>query len=180
MWPLVPPTASATPNSLGLWESGIPKLDDSWSTRPASTFYSSAQGLPISFGACLKLFPPPPAINRSGPCRMNVTSRSSNRSSGGSGSKASGSHPPAYVVGGRNRFFWLRTRDIPALRRRGRWSNERTLERYLQEGAYFLCTTFVPTDTDARLDSFVELAPILLASAPLPTPTPTPTFLQRG
>ena len=48
----------------------------------------------------------------------------------------------------------------------------------LLEGAYFLRTTCVPADTEARLDSLVELAPVLLASAPLPPPTPTPTFLQ--
>ena len=63
--------------------------------------------------------------------------------------------------------FWLRTRDIPALRRRGRWSNERTLERYRQEGSYFLRSTYVPADTDARLDSLVALAPVRLSHRPL-------------
>ena len=78
---------------------------------------------------------------------------------------------PAGLRGGCATDFWRRTRDVPALRRRGRWSNERTLERYLQEGAYFLCTASVPADADARLDSLMKLAPVLLASAPLPTPT---------
>ena len=87
---------------------------------------------------------------------------------------------PASLRGGGATDFWLRTRDIPALRRRVRWSNERAIEGNFQEGAYFLCTTSVPADADARLDSLVELAPFLLASAPLPPPTPTPTLLQWG
>ena len=87
---------------------------------------------------------------------------------------------PAGLRGNGATDFWLRTRDIPALRRRGRWSNERTLERYMQERAYFLCTASVPADADARLDTLVKLAPVLLASAPLPPPTTTPTLLQWG
>ena len=85
---------------------------------------------------------------------------------------------PAGLRGGGATDFWLRTRDVPALRRRGRWSNEKTLECYIQEGAYFLGTTSLPAS--ARLNALVELAPVLLASAPLPPPSPTPTFLKWG
>ena len=62
--------------------------------------------------------------------------------------------------------------------RHPRTSTTRTVVQRLQERAYFLRTTCVPADTEARLDSQVELAPVLLASAPLPPPTPTPACLQ--
>ena len=44
---------------------------------------------------------------------------------------------PAGLRGGGATHDWLRTRDLPALRRRGRWNREATLERYLQEGVFY-------------------------------------------
>ena len=77
-------------------------------------------------------------------------------------------------------MWWGRNRFLATYPRHPRTSTTRTMVQHLQERAYFLRTSFVPADTDARLDSLVELAPVLLASAPLPPPTPTPTFLQWG
>jgi hypothetical protein len=48
--------------------------------------------------------------------------------------------PAGLRPGGATDYF-LRVQDVPALRRRGRWSNEKTLERYLHEGLYFLLTS---------------------------------------
>ena len=42
--------------------------------------------------------------------------------------------------GGGPTEHWLSQRDISNLRRRGRWTSERTLERYVQEGAFCLHT----------------------------------------
>ena len=39
---------------------------------------------------------------------------------------------------------------------------------------------FRPADTDARVHTLAELAPVVLLSAPLPPPTPAPAFLQWG
>ena len=152
---------------LGLRESGNPRLDDSWYTRPASTFYSSAQGLPISFGACWKLFPALPALSRSGKRHFTLFKQVLKRL----GMQNLGSNP-AGLRGG------VATDFLATYPRHPRTSTTRTMVQRLQERAYFLRTTCVPVDTEARLDSLAELAPVLLASAPLPPPTPTPTFLQ--
>ena len=83
---------------------------------------------------------------------------------------------PAGLRGGGATDFWLRTRDVPALRRRGRWSNEKTLERHLQEGAYFLCTTCIPADTSALLDALVEYAARPAGQCASPTTHPNIHF----
>ena len=84
------------PNSFGIVGIGQPK------TRRL-VVHAPRQHL----GACKQLFPPQPALNRSGPCRLNATSRSSNRSWGVSGSRASGSHLPVYVVGAQHIFGYV-------------------------------------------------------------------------
>ena len=85
--------------------------------------------------------------------------------------KRLGQTPPPPTWWGRNRF-------LATYPPHPRTSTTRTMVQHLQGRAYFLRTTCAPADTGARLDSLVELAPVLLASAPLPPPTPTPTFLQ--
>ena len=53
---------------------------------------------------------------------------------------------------------WLRLRNLPALRRRGRWSSEKALERYVQEGVYYLQAASVP-GPPPLLRSLATLAP---------------------
>ena len=58
--------------------------------------------------------------------------------------------------------FSLRLRNLPGLRRRGRWSTERTLERYVQEGVYYLQAASVP-GPPPLLHSLATLAPSFFA-----------------
>ena len=44
-----------------------------------------------------------------------------------------------------------------ALMRRGRWSNPRTLERYVQEGVYSVGSTQLTTEAQARLNCLAGL-----------------------
>ena len=115
MWPSVPPTASAYFNSFGIAGIGQPK------TRRlvvhASRQHVSSRVRRIA-DSIRRVLGTVPTSARSQPiwtpCLLNVISRSSNRSSSGS----------ALKIGGR-----AHTRDIPALRRRGRWSNACKKER---------------------------------------------------
>ena len=74
--------------------------------------------------------------------------------------------------GGTDHFF--RCRDIPGLRRRGRWSSEKTPERYVQEGVHYLESLSFPThvvEWVAELSNFApqlsdETATALLARLP--------------
>ena len=71
--------------------------------------------------------------------------------------------------------YFLRCRDVPALRRRWRWYSEKTLERYVQEGMYYLESLSLPTRaanlvaelTDLAPQVFHETAAALLARLPL-------------
>lgn len=49
-------------------------------------------------------------------------------------------------------------KDIPSLCRRGRWSDAKTLEHYVQEGVYVLSTHTLPTDIEAQLNNLASLA----------------------
>ena len=62
--------------------------------------------------------------------------------------------------------FWLRTKDLPALRRRGRWSNEQTLERYIQESVFVQCSLRLPTRVSETLRRVSALSGVLLANPP--------------
>ena len=171
LWPSAPPTASAYFNSFGIAGIGQPK------TRRlvvhASRQHVSSRVRRIA-DSIRRVLGTVPTSARSQPiwtpCLLNVTSRSSNRSSSGSAFKT-WAHTRGPTWWGRNRF-------LATYPRHPRTSTTRTMVQRLQERAYFLRTTCAPVDTGARLDSLVELAPVLLASAPLPPPTPTPTFLQ--
>ena len=60
--------------------------------------------------------------------------------------------------------FWIRRQNLGALRRRGRWSNSKTLERYVQEGVVLQYSLNVPTPVQETLDRLCELAPLILES----------------
>ena len=62
--------------------------------------------------------------------------------------------------------FWLRTKNLPALRRRGRWSNEQTLERYIQESVFVQCSLRLPTRVSETLRRVSALSGVLLANPP--------------
>ena len=59
--------------------------------------------------------------------------------------------------------FWLRRENLPALRRRGRWSNERTLERYVQEGVVAQFALQVPDPVSRTLARLSELSPAIFS-----------------
>jgi len=73
---------------------------------------------------------------------------------------------PGGLRGGGATDHWLRRRDVQALRRRGRWTNVKTLERYVQEGASQLQQQqSLPNAAAARLDSLAALAPAFFTEA---------------
>ena len=61
--------------------------------------------------------------------------------------------------GGGATDYFLRCRYAPALRRRGRWSSEKTVERYVQEGVYFLESLSFPTRAANLMAELSDLAP---------------------
>jgi hypothetical protein len=65
---------------------------------------------------------------------------------------------PAGLRGGGATDYWIRTRDVPGVRRRGRWTVERTLERYLQEGASIGQRDVLDRATRAYLDDLFPVA----------------------
>ena len=62
--------------------------------------------------------------------------------------------------------FWLRTKNLPALRRRGRWSNEMTLERYIQESVFVQCSLNLPSRVSETLRRVSALSGVILANPP--------------
>ncbi len=64
---------------------------------------------------------------------------------------------PSGLRGGGTTHLLLQGWDIPALRRRGRWSSERTLERYLHEGVVALAQQ-LPALSASVLDELASLA----------------------
>ena len=87
--------------------------------------------------------------------------------------------------GGGATDYLLRCRDVPALRRRMSFSSEKTLERYVQEGVYYLESLSLPTRaanlvaelSDLAPQVFHETAAALLSR--LPTPTPSTCVWKR-
>ena len=61
---------------------------------------------------------------------------------------------------------WLRNKNLPALRRRGRWSSEKTLERYVQESVFIQCTQKLPARVSETLRRLGELSGTLLQGLP--------------
>ena len=76
--------------------------------------------------------------------------------------------------GGGATEHWLSQRDIPGLRRRGRWTSERTLERYVQEGAFCLHTLSLDNDSASKIRELATLAPSFFTGV-LPEPSPATT-----
>ena len=83
---------------------------------------------------------------------------------------------PAYTTlgglraGGATDHF-LQHQDIPRLRRRARWTGERTLERYVQEGAYFLTARLEAATDQVWLSHLASLAVPLLLDPAFPPPS---------
>ena len=80
--------------------------------------------------------------------------------------------------GGGATEHWLSQRDIPNLRRRGRWTSERTLERYVQEGAFCLHTLSLGNDSASKIQELATLAPSFFAGV-LPDPPPSPATTEK-
>ena len=57
---------------------------------------------------------------------------------------------------------WLLYRDLPGLRRRGRWQHEKTVEIYLQECMFTLQSQKLGAAASRRLASLAALTPALL------------------
>ena len=74
-------------------------------------------------------------------------------------------HTPGCLRGGGATDYWLQTRDVPALRRRGRWNNPRTLERYVQEGAAEVQQQQLSPDARERIEALARIAPQFFAEA---------------
>ena len=60
--------------------------------------------------------------------------------------------------GGGATDFFLQTQDLEKLRRLGRWANDKTLERYLQEGTYMLSTQRLEPEVASTLSSLAALS----------------------
>jgi len=78
---------------------------------------------------------------------------------------------PAGLRGGGATDFFLRTREVDGLRRRGRWTNLKTLERYVQEGAAQVQMQKVGPTTQRRIEQRAALATLFfleLLSIPPP------------
>ena len=58
---------------------------------------------------------------------------------------------------------WIRNRDLPSLRLRGRWALEQTLEHYVQEAMTFLTEEEIPPESRRRSQQLSQLAPSLIA-----------------
>lgn len=69
---------------------------------------------------------------------------------------------PSGLRGGGATDYFLRHRNVPSLRRRGRWSNERTLERYVQEAVYALTENAVSVNALSRVSALAGLLPDLI------------------
>ena len=69
--------------------------------------------------------------------------------------------------GGGATDHWLQYRDLPQLRRRGRWTSGRTLERYIyiyiQEGTFLFHQNQLSKEVADRLSALAELAPRFFA-----------------
>ena len=65
--------------------------------------------------------------------------------------------------GGGATDHWLQCRDLPPLRRRGRWTSARNLERNIQEGTFLLHQNHLSKVVADRLSALVELAPRFFA-----------------
>jgi len=82
---------------------------------------------------------------------------------------------PAGFRGGGATDAWIRTRDVPGIRRRGRWTSERTLERYLQEGTAMHLRDSLHPDTRSTIDREAAVATelfVLVQQSPPSSPPP--------
>ena len=61
--------------------------------------------------------------------------------------------------GGGATDHWLQCRDLPQLRRRGRATSERTLERHAQEGTFLLHQIWLSKEVADRLRALAVFAP---------------------
>eukprot|EP00973_Karenia_brevis_P004915 677509-Karenia_brevis.AAC.1 len=73
---------------------------------------------------------------------------------------------PAGLRGGGATDFFLRHQDTLALRRRGRWTQLITLDRYLQEGVVLMHANQIPDS----VTTLAQLAVVLFQPDPKPAP----------
>eukprot|EP00971_Amphidinium_carterae_P229747 4558947-Amphidinium_carterae.1 len=78
---------------------------------------------------------------------------------------------PSGLRGGGATEQYLHCRDVQALRRRGRWTQLSTLDRYLQEGALLLTQSQLPQ----KVHALAHLASSVLFSSLPPPPRRLPT-----
>jgi len=79
---------------------------------------------------------------------------------------------PAGLRGGGATDYWISCRNVPAVRRRGRWTSERTLERYLQEGGAHDLRARLDAATLAFLDRRYDIAAIFFQEIQVVHPYP--------
>ena len=77
---------------------------------------------------------------------------------------------PAGLRGGGATEFFLATRDIATLRRRGRWTQIQTLERYLQEGVVCSHDRSVAEPSRLRVKHLAELGVSIFQASSSPPP----------
>ena len=68
--------------------------------------------------------------------------------------------------GGGTTDYWLRNQNLPALRRRGRWANEKTVERYVQEAVFVTCAAVISPQVRQTLRRLSELAGSIFSDWP--------------
>ena len=68
--------------------------------------------------------------------------------------------------GGGATDHWLRNQNLPALRRRGRWANEKTVERYVQEAVFVTCAAVISPQVRQTLRRLSELAGSIFSDWP--------------
>ena len=166
LWP-VPPKVSATPAFLEWLVSESLRHDGWWCTRPANTSCPSVRGSPTSVAACLMFSPGVPSHSQSGPPPPEQHILLFKHFL-----KRVGLQSPRQAWRRRDRFLASHPRCAGAPKT---WSVVQQKDaRTIPAGRGLLSLHhLLPADTSARLDALVELAPVLLASAPLPPPTPT-------
>ena len=76
---------------------------------------------------------------------------------------------PGCCRGGGATEFYLETENVPLLRRRGRWSSEKTLERYVQEGVYCMRIA-MQAQCQPRIAELAKLAVSILSADPTSQP----------
>ena len=87
---------------------------------------------------------------------------------------------PGGLRGGGACHHFLTFQNVPAVRRRGRWAHEDTLEHYLQEAAYYTASLRLPDTLRQRIEFFAALAESLFVDPGTPAPPLTELVAGQG